>query len=522
MPLLCQSTTNSLMRLSHSWLSSISLHLKRAIRSQLACVFITGSVITHTLIGIGIISAPASVAYAQSEPHSAVLLKNGRVLTGLVSDEGNGYLIRMGENSSIRFKKEEVERVGEDLKKLYDYKRSKITRRSAGDHYQLCRWCMLNGLLDESVEQYQLVAKLAGDHPRVEQLATELKHRILAEPDFRKHVGLPPIDDSNAAPSLSSLKIVSSNAATNTLIPDTVAAASYQTEAIYGPPKPNSLNSPQPQSSDTTPAHDFRVQANSIVALQFSQHIQPILVNRCSQAACHGSRTASKYQILESYGQAFAGTSESNLRNTLSQVSRSGAVQSPLLGFATKRHGLQRDPAIRPTESLLIEKLSNWIRLAQTQLNTPVQNALATQTNTGALGQSVVQATATNPWQQKFVPYQPVAEFVPLSPGTADVQVTPGTKTPPMRTEFPAGESAPSTSELDALDAEIRELERQGLLPGPISAENAVSTEAARGNGSPPIPPPAAGSSPDPFDPHEFNRRVSKSEGSEPGANSPE
>jgi hypothetical protein len=380
-------------------------------------------------------------------PLGAVLLKNNRVLLGTVTRQGDVFVVEVANQSAVSLPKDQVDFVAETIREIYAYKIHCVTRWNVGEHFQLTRWCMVNQLLDEAVLHYREVAKQAGDHPRVKQLAVELKSQMLEVPEFRSYLGLAPISELVSRP---------------TPAVNSAAAAS-----------------PVVSASST-----LRVVQHPQVVQNFSERIQPILMNRCSQAACHGIQSQQRFQITEPYAKSSAETSSANLSSTLEQVAESSNSISPLMIYATKAHGLQRKPGIAVTESGLIAELSNWIQFVQNPVVSAEGSSAPAAQNQFGSGQyenwknemrplplpASDPANALNP-----VPFgsNQLKQVPQASPASAPAPSNPK----PAVTGFPIGEAAPTDSELDALEKEINQ------LLGPANPK-------------------------DPFDPAEFNRQM--------------
>ncbi|MCA9131555.1 MAG: hypothetical protein KDA45_00300, partial [Planctomycetales bacterium] len=187
----------------------------------------------------------------------ALLLKEtDAVISGRITRRGTHYEVEIASQSRVSIPLQNVAYAGTSLEDLYQFKRQGVSRWSVGDHYQLTRWCLRYGLLAQAAEHYGEVAQRQPDHVRVKQLRVELETRLLAEPAFRQYLGLAPVAPAPAArESLSPL--------------DTPA-----TEAV------------------TASSRALDVLTHPEVVRRFSERVQPILINRCSQAACHGVQSS--------------------------------------------------------------------------------------------------------------------------------------------------------------------------------------------------------------------------------------
>ena len=388
----------------------------------------------HQFLLLAALLWPAG-AYAQESGHT-LLLKNERLLEGTVYRLGDRYQVKMGEGSKVTIPADQVAFVGQSKLEAYQFLKSSVATWTVGEHFQLTRWCLLNGLLDEATAHYQLVAQSHGEHTRVKQLGKELEKKLLEIPGFRAYLGLAPIEKQS---------------------PVVTASAVV------------------PASDDGQSVDIISTTMHPEIAALYSRKVQPILMNRCSQAACHGTQTKTGLMIKQPYAREFARISTENLASVLKYVRRESKEISPLLKYATKAHGIQKQAAISVAETQLLKELSEWIQFVQN----PVVSAVAVHERAG---NQVRTAQA-----RQFVPFSPAVALVPDGPIRVPSRIPSGAM--PLGTggnpaaggqatqQFPSGQS-PSISEIDELDRQLRQ----------ILGEN---------------PAPSA----DPFDPEEFNRQ---------------
>ncbi len=356
-----------------------------------------------------------------TNPQQAVLLKTDRVINGSVRLNGNYYEIEIADQSRVSIPRDQVEFIGANVEEVYEHKRRSITRWRSGDHFQLTRWCLQNKLLVKAIDHFEEVERQAPNHPAVKQLGAELEQKILSDEKFRAFAGLPPLPTAVVATAAKS--------------PDSVALANATSKITEHPQ----------------------------IGVYFNDRIQPILINRCSQSACHGSSSSSAFRLVEPRGTSYARISAENLKHVLAMVDPDPSGTPKLLVYATKPHGPQQSAAIALSESTLIDELKKWIRFAQD----PVVPAVATH-NPLATIPSATSAAATAP-----------AKLNPLAPGSSQLRSVPGSSS---QVEFPAGTTRPALSEIDALDAQLNQI---------LAKEKSAPTVLK-----------------DPFDPAEFNRQA--------------
>ncbi|MEM8733587.1 MAG: hypothetical protein AAGG44_05180 [Planctomycetota bacterium] len=402
--------------------------------------------------------------HSDSVVGGAVLLKTSqRVIEGRVVPSGDALTVHMSEDAKVQLPLDSVEHVAADKRAIYEYKAKgkDSSQWRAGDDFKLTRWCLSNEMYLEATEHYQRVAKFNRDHPRVKQLALELRSKLLSNPGFRQHLGLPPEPSQIAAQS---------------------AGKNAGSQSETGSVRPAGV--------------DFSVTTmHPEIAGHFSRRIQPILMNRCSQAACHGGQSANGLRILEPYRSAYERVTTENLRSVLGQVSSRPETLAPLLTYATTAHGIQRQAAISVTETQLLSELTTWVRFVQNPVTTAVASPL--------VGQQPGGASVITPETQGMVPYQTAVRLMPVQPGASGLRPVPGGRAGASglatnngvaggyQEPFP-GQDRPLQSEIDELDRQLRQI----LGEAPANPATAAPTSK-----------PVAPNQSDPFDPQVFNRQ---------------
>lgn len=401
-----------------------------------------------------------SWAHGQEFGSGALLLKETeRVITGKITQRGEFYEVELAPDSRISIPKQNVAHLASSVEELYQAKkRQAVSRWSVGDHYQLTRWCLINNLLSHAAEHYAETVQRSPDHPRVRQLGVELQERMLQDDQFRQYLGLAPLNPPPLAAGIS---------------PQPSAEAAHQTAT----------------GSAVTPASTFqsKVTQHPEISHYFAERVQPILINRCSQAACHGAQSQSALRILPPYATAAARITSENLASVLQQVASQPHQTSPLLNYATQAHGIQPAAAIALTETKLVQELENWIAFVRN----PVVSAVVS--NPTSLGSQVRTAE-----QFQLQPYANAVALIPVNPDATPLRQvpqaagrqapsapnsTPAADLPFPSSSFPVGTAPPTAADIDALDAQLRA----------VLGEQPAATATA------PV---------DPFDPAEFNRRI--------------
>ena len=90
-----------------------------------------------------------SPAKAPSPSPTVLLLSNGKVLTGPISEDGSNYVIKQGVNE-LRYPRRDVEGAFVSLEDAYRYKRARVPDRDPDEQLKLARWCMSMKLMAEA------------------------------------------------------------------------------------------------------------------------------------------------------------------------------------------------------------------------------------------------------------------------------------------------------------------------------------------------------------------------------------
>jgi uncharacterized protein YcgI (DUF1989 family) len=265
------------------------------------------------------------------------------------------------------------------------------------------------------------------------------------------------------------------------------------------PERPTRLAS-QAASKPGAAADSVVVQASTasespLVLRHFSQTIQPILKNRCSQAACHGYRSKNGLRIIHPYGEQAAEITARNLEQVRKFLESDGTSDPLLIRFAVTAHGPARSPAISERELPLIQELFGFAALHQNRV-VPAVAQSETDPSRAQVGHAggisnapgAVRPQPVPGGAQQLTPSKNVQQQFPINREGQGSSVSP--------TSAP-GSQAELMREIDALELE---LEKQLNQP-PASKPQTPGRSTA---GSPQTP---AINESDPFDAAEFNSK---------------
>lgn len=365
---------------------------------------------------------------AEAPPESFVLISNGgkeTIQRCSVVAEKNGYALSLRENARVWLPQERVLCIGKSMEEIYQFRKQRISQWSSGDHIKMGRWCLRYDLIDQAADHYLSIPSHLKGHPSVAQFGQSIKASMLEDTEFCQFIGLP---QARKATQLATRQTTS--------------------ESASGPKNSNPVVTASAQSHPTlTPEAKTR----------FFVKIQPILKNRCSQAACHGFRGKSDFRLYEPYGQAFNRIADANLMAAAAHATvKPGSVTPTLVEYATSAHGAQRSPSVTPQEAVLIGELEYWCSLVSSRVVSAEARVIGN-------ANGAVTAGGSNTLPQ--------GGLKPVGPGQNTLRAVPNGSPTIGETPthgFPAGTSPPEMSEIDQLDQQLQQILNQAKQPTEI------------------------------------------------------
>ncbi|MCS7306714.1 MAG: hypothetical protein NZ602_16595 [Thermoguttaceae bacterium] len=240
-----------------------------------------------------------------------LLLRNGEVLEGKILRVGDFYYVAVP-NGQLRIRATEVETACRTLLEGYRFKRQNIRLPSAQEHLQLGQWCIRHGLVEEAQQELAEAIRLQPEHPLV--------------PLLRRRIEM-----ARQSPLAASL-----------VMPD---------------------SAPKADSYDLD--HWVRTLPPAVVE-QFTQSVQPILLNNCTASGCHGPGEKSRFCLLKppSGQSATRRLTQRNLASTFQWIHPKQPLQSPLLTIPLAPHGSAKSPIFGNPQSEAYQRLVRWVLLA--------------------------------------------------------------------------------------------------------------------------------------------------------------
>lgn len=353
-------------------------------------------------------------------PRQGVLVLTGdRLLEGQVSRAGDLYYVTLP-YGEIRVRANEVLMVCASREDAYRRKRAAIRAGSVQDHVELAEWCLRHEMLEAASRELADAAAADPSHPMIPLLARRLevaRQPLPAAPVVQGAAG-PAAQGGVDGPSVEDL------------------------EAVVRAMPPGTLG-------------------------EFSDTIQPMLLDRCASGACHGPRAASRLRFWRPPpGKPLSKRmTQHNLYAAMQYVDRSRPEASPLLRVPTAPHATAEQAIFLERDAEKYARLVAWVQRLDLAAPQPVLEPTVSPAPTG-MGRPAP------------------AAGTPLAPPARDVRSV----TLPRE----AGPASP-------FDVPPTPLESMRPSPSPVK------------RGAPPAFVPA-----DPFDPEIFNRRYAPSDGPSP------
>ncbi|EMI16362.1 putative secreted protein [Rhodopirellula maiorica SM1] len=232
-------------------------------------------------------SPPASFPTAESQP--CVLLNNGNVLWGTVTQLGPWIMVSRDGVSEVQLARKDVACWGNSIRDLYQYRIDRRGTGSLASRLEDARWCLRYDLYDLAAKELVDIYAIAPDHPEAKRIEQRLRSTALAEEDV----------------------------------------------ADVEPTEPAIDDVPNDPSKAWIPA----ALASSDRVRDFARFVQPLMINRCAQ--CHSHDTERKWQLMTpSIGsRPSARMTHDNLKAAFEFLDMQSPMTSEMLVKAQTPHG---------------------------------------------------------------------------------------------------------------------------------------------------------------------------------------
>ncbi len=256
----------------------------------------------------------ANPAAVESRPQNVIVLRDGRVLQGAIEDRPGGYLVEVA-NGSVIVPFEQVRLTAVSLLDAYEKLRRGMEQPNAADLVALARWCAAHRLYGAARDELTAALRLEPERQEARDLLVEISK-----------VGQLDRDAESPAPPLRR------------------TSDGFQSGSV------ESLGGLAPET-----------------ARDFVSKVQPLVMNRCGSAGCHGAAGSSSFRLmpvrLGSSGHRVY--TERNLSAVLALVDHQQPAQSPLLLAANgERPDSHHTVPAGPRAADQFRLLQTWVQAA--------------------------------------------------------------------------------------------------------------------------------------------------------------
>lgn len=269
------------------------------------------------VIGLCLLVCPADLCSQERSPseqldfaEGVIVLEDGRVFSGTISNVAGGYRVDWnGTYAIVPFGKVDV--TAPTLHQAYLALRDRMLKPKADDHLRLAEWCLANQLIGQARSEVSRALNLEPLRPESRALMAKIDEK------------LNPATESVTVPTQAAM---------------TIDGFLRQDERTSG--------------GLTRETHQ-----------EFIRQVQPLLLNKCGNAYCHGEATKTSFR-LEPIRRGRSGNrlqSDGNLDQVLKQIDQSSPAKSSLLVKVSANDTAHRDVfrGSKGTEQYQI--IANWV-----------------------------------------------------------------------------------------------------------------------------------------------------------------
>jgi hypothetical protein len=245
-----------------------------------------------------------------------VLLHNGEVLQGRILGDGQRYRIELADGGAAVLPHRDIWRVERSLRDLYEFRLQDAERHGGAAHFDLARWCLKQQLYAEASVQVAIAQRADLDA----EMLRDLRARI------------------------------------------EVAVSNRQRQAARPTIPVRQISAPDPladrESAVPQPVHASELSPPALE--EFSKSIQPLLINRCGNATCHGRASQTDFRLAEPPRRALytPRLTQRNAAASLQYVNFAASSASGLLEWSARPHAGMKSAALNQEQ---LESLRRWL-----------------------------------------------------------------------------------------------------------------------------------------------------------------
>ncbi len=272
----------------------------------------------HVILSLVLVFA-TSVAAAEPfqlgpiPTEGVLILRNGQAVAGTLTRAGDHFFVALPEGE-IRLRADDVEMACRNLDEAYARKRAAMPLGDAHRHIELANWCLHHELFGPAAAELADAMRASPGHPMIPILRRRLE------------MAMQPKDETDR-------------------------------------PEPEVGTGP---SRDELDALMRRLPTGTVEA--FAADVQPLLMNNCTTAGCHGPDSNHELRLLRVPRHRAGGRrlTQQNLFAVLKWVDRKTPEESKLLRVPIEPHGGMDRPIFTQRELEQVRQLANWVARLQT------------------------------------------------------------------------------------------------------------------------------------------------------------
>lgn len=241
-----------------------------------------------------------------------LVLKNGRTVEGTINRNAGGYVVDKPTGSMV-IPEKQVQFAAASRAEAYQKVRESIDLKTAGGHVRLAEWCLNNAYHDEAASELREALALEPKRDDARRMLTRLEEIVNPENPRNRLVEKSP--------------------------PRTV----------------DGFNTPEVRSVGNLSRE---------AAMQYVSKIQPILMNRCGTAGCHGPAETNGLRLerVISGSNTHRLYTDRNLATVSRYIDTSSAEKSPLLAVPQGAHGKNGQLLFAgPAGTEQLKLLQSWV-----------------------------------------------------------------------------------------------------------------------------------------------------------------
>lgn len=248
----------------------------------------------------------SAASYEPDQPQRVLVLRSGEVFAGQILREKDAFVVALA-RGQIRVPAKDVDFCCQSLQDAYECKRAVADLQSAEARLALAEWCLRHGLLEAAQEELNAAGELDPHVPRLELIERRLE---LA----RSRVPRRGAEESHTRPAENLDRLLSG-----------------------------------------LPPHALEA---------FTQRIQPLLLNRCGTAGCHGPQSSARLKLLRRgpHKPASRRVTQRNLLAATEFIDWTDWQHSSLLEHAASLHGGCKATPLGGVQSKQYQELAEWVR----------------------------------------------------------------------------------------------------------------------------------------------------------------